>query len=188
MSLKVERGRTLARTQALQILFQAEALDKPVEEVIDGDYLVTKGPLLDYARTLALGCYEQLDRIDDALHAVSENWSLYRMPSADRNLLRIAVYEMRFLSEDPVEDAVVINEAVEVAKAFGTDESARFVNGVLGRIARADTLPGLDEDEDADEAADDGADAKASADAAATEPVDAVDGPRPAAAQEANHV
>lgn len=64
------------------------------------------------------------------------------MPSADRNLLRIAVYEMRLLSgDDPVEDAVVINEAVEIAKAYGTDESARFVNGVLGRIAREQNLP-----------------------------------------------
>ena len=76
------------------------------------------------------------------------------MPSADRNLLRIAVYEMRLQTDDPIDDAVVINEAVEVAKAYGTDESARFVNGVLGRIARADELPGHDvepeDDSDAD--------------------------------------
>lgn len=137
MSLKVERGRTLARSQALQILFQAEALDKPVDEVLAGDYLLSKGPLNPYAEVLARGCYENLDRIDDVLHEVSDNWSLYRMPSADRNLLRIAVYEMRLAGEDaPAEDAIVINEAVEIAKAYGTDESSRFVNGVLGRIAR----------------------------------------------------
>ena len=154
MSLKVERGRTLARSQALQILFQAEALDKPVDQVLDGDFLLSKGPLHEYAEKLARGCYANLDRIDNALHEVSDNWSLYRMPSADRNLLRIAVYEMRLQTDDPIDDAVVINEAVEVAKAYGTDESARFVNGVLGRIARADELPGHDvepeDDSDAD--------------------------------------
>ena len=65
------------------------------------------------------------------------------MPGADRNLLRLAVYELRFLADDPLDTAVVINEAVEVAKAYGTDESARFVNGVLGRIAREQVLPSL---------------------------------------------
>ena len=122
--------------------------------MLDGDFLLSKGPLNEYAEKLARGCYANLDRIDDALHEVSDNWSLYRMPSADRNLLRIAVYEMRLQTDDPIDDAVVINEAVEVAKAYGTDESARFVNGVLGRIARADELPGhdveLEDDSDAD--------------------------------------
>ena len=64
------------------------------------------------------------------------------MPAADRALLRIAVYELRCDdTDDKIEDAVVINEAVELAKAFGTDDSSRFVNGVLGRIARAEELP-----------------------------------------------
>lgn len=142
MSLKVDRGRTRARSQALQIMFQAEALDLPVDEVLAGDYLLSKGPLMEYAERLARGCYEKLDTVDSCLAAVSENWSLYRMPAADRALLRIAVFELRCDdTDDKIEDAVVINEAVELAKAFGTDDSARFVNGVLGRIARSDELP-----------------------------------------------
>ena len=87
------------------------------------------------------------------------NWSLYRMPGTDRNLLRLAVYEMRFLTGDAaIDDAVIINEAVEIAKAYGTDESSRFVNGVLGRISRMETLPeppveqGEDQVESEDEA------------------------------------
>ena len=73
------------------------------------------------------------------------------MPSTDRNLLRIAVYELRFLPEDSaIDDAVVINEAVEIAKAYGTDESSRFVNGVLGRISRMDVLPEPEADDDTD--------------------------------------
>ncbi|MDY2778107.1 MAG: transcription antitermination factor NusB [Collinsella sp.] len=158
MSSKVERGRTLARSQALQILFQAEVLDLSVDDVLAGDYLVSKGPLDPYAVVLARGCHDDIDRIDYALHSISSNWSLYRMPSTDRNLLRIAVFEMRFLKgEKPIDDAVVINEAVEIAKAYGTDESSRFVNGVLGRIARMESLPeppveeepALDEEADA---------------------------------------
>ena len=130
MSLKVYRGRTLARSQALQLLFQAEATDSPLERVLEGDFLISKGPLDPYALELCRGAYEHMD--------------LMRMPGADRNLLRIAVYEMRFLTDEEVSDAIVINEAVELAKAYGTDQSASFVNGVLGKIARSEELPGED--------------------------------------------
>ena len=144
MSLKVYRGRTLARSQALQLLFQAEATDSPLERVLEGDFLISKGPLDPYALELCRGAYEHIDRIDCALRSVAKNWDLMRMPGADRNLLRIAVYEMRFLSDEEVSDAIVINEAVELAKAYGTDQSASFVNGVLGKIARSEELPGED--------------------------------------------
>ena len=144
MSLKVYRGRTLARSQALQLLFQAEATDSPLERVLEGDFLISKGPLDPYALELCRGAYEHIDRIDCALRAVAKNWDLMRMPGADRNLLRIAVYEMRFLTDEEVSDAIVINEAVEIAKAYGTDQSAKFVNGVLGKIARSEELPGED--------------------------------------------
>ena len=144
MSLKVYRGRTLARSQALQLLFQAEATDSPLERVLEGDFLISKGPLDPYALELCRGAYEHIDRIDCALRSVAKNWDLMRMPGADRNLLRIAVYEMRFLTDEEVSDAIVTNEAVELAKAYGTDQSASFVNGVLGKIARSDELPGED--------------------------------------------
>lgn len=144
MSLKVYRGRTLARSQALQLLFQAEQLDRDLDQVIGGDYLISKGPLDPYAIELSRGAYEHIDRIDAALEAVLENWSLERLPGADRNLLRIALFEMRFLTDDEIDDSVVINEAVELAKAYGTDESSSFVNGVLGRIASESDLPGED--------------------------------------------
>ena len=144
MSLKVYRGRTLARSQALQLLFQAEATDSPLERVLEGDFLISKGPLDPYALELCRGAYEHIDRIDCALRSVAKNWDLMRMPGADRNLLRIAVYEMRFLTDEEVSEAIVINEAVELAKAYGTDQSASFVNGVLGKIARTEELPGED--------------------------------------------
>ena len=105
MSLKVYRGRTLARSQALQLLFQAEATDSPLERVLEGDFLISKGPLDPYALELCRGAYEHIDRIDCALRSVAKNWDLMRMPGADRNLLRIAVYEMRFLTDEEVSDA-----------------------------------------------------------------------------------
>lgn len=154
MSLKVYRGRTLARSQALQLLFQAEQMDRPLEDVLAGDYLISKGPLDPYAIELAQGANDHIDEIDDALSANSRNWTLERMPGADRNLMRIAVYEMRYLNDPEITDAIVINEAVELAKAYGTDESARFVNGVLGGIARNLEVPSLVEEEPAEDAAD----------------------------------
>ncbi len=154
-SLKVNRGRTLARSQALQILlalqilFQSEMRKVSVEDVLAGDYTLSKGPLAPYAIEIARGVSANRDRIDSALRAVSANWTLERMPGADRNLLRAAVYELYFQVADTLDAAVVINEAVEIAKAYGTDESAGFVNGVLGRIVRdrnwtLERMPGAD--------------------------------------------
>lgn len=142
-SLKVNRGRTLARSQALQILFQSEMRNISVDDVLSGDYALSKGPLADYAIEIARGVAANQERIDSALRAVSINWSLDRMPGADRNLLRAAVYELYFQVADTLDAAVVINEAVEIAKAYGTDASARFVNGVLGRVVRERHLPTL---------------------------------------------
>lgn len=127
-------GRTLARAQALQLLFQAEACDRAVDAVIDGgEYALDEGPLDEYGERLARGAAGLLPEIDAALERFSEGWGVSRMPAVDRNLLRLAVYEMAAVDE--VDPAVTINESVELAKAFGTDDSSRFVNGLLGRVA-----------------------------------------------------
>lgn len=126
-------GRTLARSQALQILFQAEAADRTVADVLDGPYALSDGPLDDFARSLALGADARRADLDCVIAWASTNWSIGRMPSVDRNLLRLALYEM--LDVDEVAVAVTIDETVELAKAYGTDESSRFVNGLLGRVA-----------------------------------------------------
>lgn len=126
-------GRTLARSQALQLLFQAEANSRSGIEVLDGDYALSEGPLDDYARRLALGADERRPDLDAVISARSTGWSLSRLNSVDRNILRLALYEM--LSVEEVDIAVSIDECVELAKAYGTDESSRFVNGILGRVA-----------------------------------------------------
>lgn len=156
MGHKVERGRTLARSQALQLLFQAEARRLSIDDVLSGDYLISKGPLDPYAEELARGAYAHIAQIDKVLQRVSENWALSRMPGADRNLLRLAVYELRY-APNSIDDAVVINEAVELAKAYGTDDSSSFVNGVLGRVVRDPRLfehVSASIDEPSDDAAD----------------------------------
>ena len=126
-------GRTLARSQALQLLFQAEANARAVLDVLDGEYALSQGPLDDYARRLALGADERRPELDDVIAARSKGWSVARMNAVDRNLLRLALYEMLYVDE--VDVAVTIDECVELAKAYGTDESSRFVNGILGRVA-----------------------------------------------------
>lgn len=126
-------ARTNARSQALQLLFQAEATGRMVVDVLGGEYALSDGPLDDYAEQLAVGADSMIHELDAVLEANSANWGVSRMPSVDRNLLRLAVYEM--LHEDDVDIAVTIDEFVELAKAYGTDESSRFVNGLLGRVA-----------------------------------------------------
>lgn len=133
MSNKRFGGRTLARSQALQILFQAEASGRTVTEVLSGEYALSDGPLDPYGEKLARGAGEKIRLLDAIIARASMNWSVARMPAVDRNLLRLTIYEI--LECDDVDTAVSIDESVELAKAFGTDESPRFVNGVLGRIA-----------------------------------------------------
>lgn len=126
-------GRTLARSQALQLLFQAEASSRAVCEVLDDDYALSQGPLDDYGRRLALGADETRPDLDAIISMRSTSWSISRMNGVDRNLLRLALYEMLYVDE--VDVAITIDECVELAKAYGTDESSRFVNGLLGRVA-----------------------------------------------------
>lgn len=126
-------GRTLARSQALQLLFQAEASSRAVCEVLDDDYALSQGPLDDYGRHLALGADETRPDLDAIISMRSTSWSISRMNGVDRNLLRLALYEMLYVDE--VDVAITIDECVELAKAYGTDESSRFVNGLLGRVA-----------------------------------------------------
>ena len=127
-------GRSLARAQALQLLFQAEANGRGVDDVLSGDeYALEEGPLDEYGAELALGADGMRHELDALIAMRSPSWSVSRMPAVDRNLLRLALYEM--ITQDDVALAVTIDETVELAKAYGTDDSPRFVNGLLGRVA-----------------------------------------------------
>jgi len=90
---------------------------------------------LSYAQLLVEGTREQVAAIDEELNGLSKDWTVDRMAAIDRNLLRMAVYEM-YYSETPVPAAVVINEAVELAKGYGSDDSPAFINGMLGALVK----------------------------------------------------
>ena len=93
---------------------------------------VWSGEVRTYLDRLVSGVADHLDDIDARITRASRNWRLERMARVDRNLLRLAVYEMTYESEVP--DKVAINEAIEIAKRFGTAESPAFVNGILDRV------------------------------------------------------
>ena len=129
--------RTAARQSALQVLYTSEIKGVRPSDLLDSGLVLEDDgkSLSDYAIGLIEGVDEKMLPIDVRLNSTSENWKLNRMPIVDRCILRLATYEMLFVDEVPV--SVAINEAVELAKDFGgEDESPRFVNGVLGRIAR----------------------------------------------------
>lgn len=127
--------RTYARRAALQVLYQGEILDESAATIVaDARYLAEDGPLPEYACELLRIIEEHLEDIDGHLKSTSENWALGRMPVVDRSILRLATCEMMYFEDVPL--SVSINEAVELAKDYGgEDDSPRFVNGVLGRIA-----------------------------------------------------
>ena len=135
--------RTAARQSALQVLYTSEIKGTRPSDLLDSGLVLEDDgkSLSDYAIGLIEGVDERMLPIDVRLNSTSENWKLNRMPIVDRCILRLATYEMLFAYEimfvQDVPTSVAINEAVELAKDFGgEDESPRFVNGVLGRIAR----------------------------------------------------
>lgn len=126
--------RTNARSQALQLLFQAEINGRTVDEVLAGDYALSDGPLDEFGERLARGVASERLTLDAIIDMTAENWKISRMPIVDRNLLRLALYEI--LSVPEVATAVAIDEYVELAKAYGADDSRKFINGLLGKVAR----------------------------------------------------
>jgi len=143
----LERRR--GRHQALDILYQREITEQPISRIIaEGTFSTENGLPTEYCRGLVLGVEQHQPRIDRLIENTSENWTLSRMPLVDRNILRLAVYEMLYRDED-VPDSVAINEAVEMAKVYGGEDSSKFINGILGRIADAATtgeLTGSDDE------------------------------------------
>lgn len=138
--------RRKARHQALHILYQREITDEPVSRILaDGTFSAEDGEPGDFCRDLVLGVESHQSRIDSVIETISQNWVLSRMPLVDRNILRLAAYEMLYL--DDVPESVSINEAVEMAKVYGGGDSSKFVNGVLGKLAEVGTSGGLTEDE-----------------------------------------
>jgi transcription antitermination protein NusB len=129
-------ARRKARKRALDVLFEADVRSLPPPQVLTGYVARLERPLpahLPYTESLVHGVAAHQDRIDELIASYAEGWTLDRMPVIDRNLARIAVYELLYVDE--IDDPVAITEAVELARQMSTDESPRFLNGMLGRIA-----------------------------------------------------
>lgn len=94
----------------------------------------------DYARRLVEGTLDHADEVDALIREQADNWRLERMPAVDRNILRLAVFEL--LYEEDIPKLVVVDEAIELAKKFSTDQSSRFVNGLLDGLLKRKELPG----------------------------------------------
>ncbi len=153
-SEKNHRGkRRMARELAVQMLYQHDQGGSRVAEVI-GSFRSSEGvdetsegeprrpaseDSLSYARVLVEGAVENRSRVDDLIEAAATNWRLVRMPAVDRSILRVAVYELLFESDVP--RIVVVDEAIELAKRFGSEQSPSFINGVLDGLLQSDELP-----------------------------------------------
>ena len=118
------------------MLYQSEVGKREMEAVAGAFWQVrTATPATrEAAERLAYGAFREREAIDELIEGASQNWRLERLAAVDRNLLRLSVYEL--MHEPRVPTAVVIDEAVEIAKRFGAEQSAGFVNGVLDAVAR----------------------------------------------------
>jgi len=133
-------ARHRSRQRALQVLYQWDMTKQPVDQVISSFYETLysdeekSAPGRDeFMEELVTGTSQMAPAIDDRIVAKSENWKLDRMPVVDRNILRLAIYEM---SRQETPAAVVIDEALELARQFSGEESVGFVNGILDAVHR----------------------------------------------------
>ncbi|HPQ40335.1 MAG TPA: transcription antitermination factor NusB [bacterium] len=131
-----------SRVLALQVLYALD-VQNDIRSLESGEFetlameqlqSIETGAGQDLSSLLVFGVHKHIHAIDDYIEAASDNWTVHRLSVIDRNILRIAVFEIAFVSEMP--PRVAINEAIEIAKSFSTDNSPKFINGVLDRIYR----------------------------------------------------
>lgn len=128
------RDRRLARKMALEILYEREIVEEDWR-VIAGRRLEDEEniPMIEFCRRLLKGLDRNGPAIDNTIEEKTRNWVLDRLPLIDRNILRLAIFEMVF--EPKIPASVSINEAIELAKEYGGSESSKFINGVLGQLS-----------------------------------------------------
>ena len=122
------------RETAVQFLFSNDITKESNLEDLDNFFLLStaRSGAKKFAKELLQGILDQKENIDQIITANVDNFEINRLSAVDRNVLRLAIYEMRYRSDVPT--AVCINEAIEISKRFGTEDSGRFVNGVLDKI------------------------------------------------------
>lgn len=124
-----------ARTMALQVLFEVDVAGHDVADVLRrySEDTALPQPVRHYTERLTDGVFAQMDEIDDDIGAAAPSFPVSQLPAVDRNILRVAIYELK--NEHDVPLKAVINEAIELAKLYGGEKSGRFVNGVLGTVS-----------------------------------------------------
>ena len=129
-------NRRKARESALQILFQLDFDQASMEEALRGYWVdrQAREDVKEYTRWLVSGIISRRQSLDGIIQEYSRNWRVSRMAVVDRNLLRMAVFELVF--EPAIAPAIIINEAIEIAKKFGSEQSAQFANGILDSIRK----------------------------------------------------
>jgi transcription antitermination protein NusB len=127
-------ARSKARKRAVDVLYEADLRTVDPVSTLAERVRLAEPPVNDYTIELVEGVQSHRDRIDAILAEYAEGWTIDRMPEVDRAVLRLGIFEL--LWRDDVPDAVAIDEAVELAKSLSTDESPRFVNGVLARVLK----------------------------------------------------
>jgi N utilization substance protein B len=128
--------RRKARELAVQLLYQHDLAKMDPEEAMSlfWEHFPADIEVREFCRQLMLGTLDRLAVIDEFLSEASENWSLHRMSVVDRNILRLATYEL--LDRPDIPPSVSLNEAIEIAKKYSTPDAAMFINGVLDRVKR----------------------------------------------------
>lgn len=127
-------SRRTARAAALQALFQIDLTKTDIDKAVDfaaGENAL-EGKQVEFVRDLVTGVVNHLEALNQVIKAVAIEWELERIAVVERNILRIALYEMCYPTETPLN--VAVNEAIELAKTFSSQESAKFINGILGKV------------------------------------------------------
>lgn len=129
-------ARRKARELALQMLFQYDVAGNDPDDIIETfeDIQRVRPNIREFAIRVFRGTLEKQTDIDKIVVEQAENWRLSRMPVVDRNLIRMAIYEMMYLDETP--KLVILDEAIEIAKRFGTEKSSQFINGILDGVLK----------------------------------------------------
>ena len=128
--------RRRARIAAVQALYEADLTDHNLDQIIT--YRASEENLppdgADFFSRIVRGVWEYRDQLDGMIERAAPYWPIYQMPPIDKAILRLAIWELRYNRTEPAPPKAVINEAVELAKAYGGENSGRFVNGVLGTV------------------------------------------------------
>jgi N utilization substance protein B len=130
-------ARSKARKQALDLLYEGDIRKTSPSELLAQREVVEEGPdarpIREFTKELISGISDNRRKIDELISTYAQGWDMDRLPAVDRNILRLGIYEIVW--SDAVDDAIVIDEALNLARSLSTDESAGYIHGVLGRIA-----------------------------------------------------